>query len=284
MSATPSPSRAVPTDRSGLRLISSSTRRPPLREVWAYRELLRSLVVRNLKVKYQRSVLGFVWTLLNPILTITVLTVVFTYFIKIRVDHYWAFVFSGYFVWNFILQMLSSATYMLAEHAPLRRSVAFPSVVLVLATAASRMVEFLIEMVIALLLLAIFHHHGLPAPLILLPLLILLQLLLAIGLTMPIATLSVFYSDVQHAMPIVLLMLFYLSPVFYPASLVPESLRTLYLLNPIAALLTLYHDVLYAGQWPPAWLFASVSLTAVLVCVLGYAIFDRYNALFAEIL
>jgi lipopolysaccharide transport system permease protein len=262
---------------------SSAHRTSTLREVWRYRELLRGLIVRNLKVKYQRSMLGFIWTLLNPLLTIAVLTVVFTYFIKIRVDHYWAFVFSGYFVWNFMLQMLSSATYILAEHAPLRRSVAFPSEVLVLATAASRLVEFAVEMVIAVLLLIVLHHGDVPPSFVLLPLLIAIQVLLAIGLALPISTLSVFYSDVQHAMPILLLMLFYLSPVFYPASLVPDSLRPFYFLNPVAGLLTLFHDVLYAGQWPSFSMLAGVTSAALGLCVIGYLIFNRYKVLFAEI-
>jgi ABC-type polysaccharide/polyol phosphate export permease len=260
------------------------THRPhQLGEIWRYRELLRSLVVRNLKVKYQRSMLGFVWTLLNPLLTIAVLTMVFSYFIRIPVPHYWAFVFSGYFVWNFLQQILSTATYILAEHAPLRRSVAFPSEVLVFATAASRLVEFAVEMVIAVILLLIAHHHGVPASFALLPWLILIQVLLAIGLAMPIATLSVFYSDVQHAMPILLLMLFYLSPVFYPVTLVPDSLRPFYFLNPIAGLLTLFHEVLYGGQWPPISLLLGVTAAAFGCCAIGYLIFNRYKVLFAEI-
>ncbi|HEV8124843.1 MAG TPA: ABC transporter permease [Gemmatimonadales bacterium] len=282
MTATPTPSARPGGDRP-LLVASSSRRQSRLADIWRYREFLRTLVVRNLKVKYQRSMLGFIWTLLNPMLTIGVLTLVFTYFIKIKVEHYWAFVFSGYFVWNFMLQMLSSATYTLAEHASLRRSVAFPSEVLVLATAASRLVEFAVEMAIAVLLLIIAHHHGVPASLVLLPWLIAIQVLLAIGLAMPVATLSVFYSDVQHAMPILLLMLFYLSPVFYPATLVPETLRPFYFLNPIAGLLTLYHDVLYSGHWPTAPLLLGVSLAAFGSCALGYMIFNRYKVLFAEI-
>ena len=265
------------------RFISSSRQGPAFGEVWRYRELLRGLIVRNLKVKYQRSMLGFIWTLLNPLLTIAVLTVVFTYFIKIRVPHYWAFVFSGYFVWNFMLQMISTATYVLAEHAPLRRSVAFPSEVLLFAAAASRLVEFAIEMAIAVLLLIVIHHEGVPASFVLLPLLVTLQVLLAIGLAFPVATLSVFYSDVQHAIPILLLMLFYLSPVFYPATMVPASLLPFYYLNPIAGLLTLYHDALYGGHWPSPVLLASMTVASVGLCGLGYALFNRYKRLFAEI-
>lgn len=283
MSTLTAPERKNSFGNGPPRFVSSARPGSALREVWRYRELLRGLIVRNLKVKYQRSMLGFIWTLLNPLLTIAVLTVVFTYFIRIGVEHYWAFVFSGYFVWNFLLQMLSSATYILAEHAPLRRSVAFPSEVLVLATAASRLVEFAVEMAIAVLLLILVHHGHVPASFALLPLLILIQVLLAIGLALPIATLSVFYSDVQHAIPIILLMLFYLSPVFYPATLVPPSLQPFYFLNPIAGLLTLFHDTLYGGGWPSPALLVSVALAAIGLCAIGYAIFNRYKRLFAEI-
>ena len=86
-----------------------------------------------------------------------------------------------------------------------------------------------------------------------------------------------------HALPIALASLFYLSPVFYPASMVPEAFRALYFLNPIAGLLTLYHDVVYAGQWPSARCSGGTAVQAVLVYAIGYAIFHRYAAVFAEI-
>ena len=100
-----------------------------LSEVWRFREFLTSLVVRNLKVKYQRSVLGFIWTLLNPLLTVAVIAAIFSYVVRIEMPQYWAFLLSGYFVWNYVMQTLSSATYVLGEHAQLSRSVAFPKVI-----------------------------------------------------------------------------------------------------------------------------------------------------------
>ena len=106
---------------------------------------------------------------------------------------------------------------------------------------------------------------------------------MAIGLALPIATLSVFYHDVHHALPIALASLFYLSPVFYPATMVPEALRAVYFLNPIAGLLTLYHDVVYAGQWPSALLLGGTALETALVCAFGYAVFHRYASVFAEV-
>jgi lipopolysaccharide transport system permease protein len=253
------------------------------RGVWEYRELLRSLIVRNLRVKYQRSVLGFVWTLLNPLLTVAVLVAVFTYVVRISIENYWAFLLSGYFVWNFIQQSLSSSTYVIAEHGQLSRSVAFPKEVLVLAAVASRLIEFAIELAIVLVLLCVLSHRGVPASFLLLPLLVALQLLLTLALAFPIATLSVFYHDVQHALPIALATLFYVSPVFYSAELVPESIRGLYLANPIAALLTLYHSVVYGGAMPTPASLLVFPLVTLAMAWAGYAIFNRYKGVFAEV-
>lgn len=252
-------------------------------DVWRYRELLRSLAGRNLKVKYQRSALGFVWTLLNPLLTLGVLIAVFTWVVRVPVPSYWAFLVSGYFVWSFFLQMLSTATYVMAEHAGLRRSVAFPAEVLVLSAMVSRLVEFAVEMAIALAALVVLHHRGIPESFALLPVLLVLQVLLALGLVMPLSVLAVYYSDVQHAMPVLLMVLFYASPVFYPASLVPEEIRQLYLMNPIAGILTLYHQTLFEGRIPSLALLGGVAAVSGIIFLIGHAIFRRHQAVLAEI-
>jgi lipopolysaccharide transport system permease protein len=249
-----------------------------------YRELLRHLVARNMKVKYQRSVLGFVWTLLNPLLTVAVLVAVFGYVLEVPVPHYWAFLLSSYFVWNFVLQTLNSATSLLAQHGSLLRSVPVPAEILVIAAAASRFVEFAIEMSFAIIVLTLVHHNGVPGSLLLLPVLVTIQFVLTMGLVLPLATLSVFYDDVQHALPVALLLLFYLSPVLYPASLVPDALQRAYLLNPIASLLTLFQTSLYEGRFPHLPLLAWTAAAATLAFLVGYAIFRRYRPVFAEIL
>jgi lipopolysaccharide transport system permease protein len=254
-----------------------------LADLWRYRELLWTMVVRNLKVKYQRSLLGFVWTLVNPLLTVSILVLVFSHVVRIPLPHYWGFLLSGYFVWNFMLQTLNTGTYIFSEHSRLTRSVAFPSEILVFGAAGSRLIEFVAEMAIIVALLAVFLHHSLPVSFALLPVLIVIQLLIAIGLALPIATLSVFYYDVYHALPIALTTLFYLSPVFYPAQMVPEAARGLYFVNPMAGLLTLYHVVLYNGQLPDLPLLGGMVVAALAIFLVGYAIFHRYSAVFAEI-
>lgn len=255
-----------------------------LRSVWAFRELLWALVLRNLKVKYQRSWLGFFWTLLNPVLTASVLIIVFTHVIRIPIENYWAFLISGYFAWNFMAQCLNAATYTVAEHAPLARSIAFPQEILIIATAFSRLIEFGIELLLVMLVLGSALHGGIPPSFALVPLLVILQLLLCLGLQMPVAVLSAFFKDVQHALPIAIATLFYMSPVFYSADFVPAWMYDAYLLNPIARVLTLYHDVLYRGEFPSLADLGVATGISLLTFYLGYAVFNRSKHLFAEVL
>ena len=180
------------------------------------------------------------------------------------------------------LQTLNTGTYIFAEHSAAHSQRRLPSRSLVMGAVGSRC-GFLAEIALILVLLVAFHHHQVPASFALLPILLAIQVLLVIGLALPIATLSVFYYDVQHALPIALTTLFYLSPVFYPAQMVPEAARPFYFLNPIAGLLTLYHEILYAGRMPSFTLLFGMIAAALLVYVIGYAIFNRYCSVFSEI-
>jgi ABC-type polysaccharide/polyol phosphate export permease len=111
-----------------------------------------------------------------------------------------------------------------------------------------------------------------------------LQLLLVVALTLPIATIAAFYYDVQHALPIALTTLFYVSPVFYPATMVPESVRALYLLNPIAGVLTVTQQVVYDGHFPSLGLLGLTAAVVLFLFAVGYALFDRFSAVYAEII
>lgn len=278
----------------GERLIESAGYEPTIRstqncngtiiqELWQYRELFLSLVIRDLKVKYQRSFLGLIWTFLNPLLTVVVLIAVFSHVIRIQIDHYWAFLVSGFFAWHFIQMTLYNATTILANNASLSRSVYFPREILILSTAASKLVEFLFETTIVLMLLSVFYYDSIPLSLSLLPTLIMIQLVMVIGLMFPVAVISVLFHDVQHALPIIITSFFYLTPVFYPASMIPESLRPFYYLNPFAGLFELYHLVIYEGVWPSIQLLGGVGLYATAICFVGYWIFKRYKGVCVEI-
>jgi lipopolysaccharide transport system permease protein len=255
-----------------------------LQNFWNYREFLLSLTIRNLKAKYQRSIFGFLWTLLNPLLSVGVLTVVFSRIVRIPMEHYWAFLFSGYFVWNCIHQTISSSTYVLVEHAQLSRSIAYPKEAPVLAAAFSRFIEFLFEMFLVLILVSLFHHRGLPASYVYLPWIMSVQFLVMIGFMLPVAALSVFFNDIHHGLPIVLWTLFYVTPIFYPLSMVGEPLRRYIWLNPFTGLLAMYQRVIYEGAAPSLMLCCGMTIFSLLLAWLGYGIFNRHKEIYAEIL
>ena len=257
---------------------------PVFPEVWRHRELLARLVSRNLKMRYQRSVLGFLWALLNPLVTILILVAVFRYVIRIGVDDYWAFLVSGYFVWVFVQHAVATSAGVIGDHSYMTRSLAFPAEILVLSSVLARMVEFMAELALVVLVLAVFRHNGIPLSMLLLPVVVAITLVLAIGLAMPIAAGAVFFKDIEHAVPVALMMLGYLSPVFYPMSLVPDRFRTIYLLNPVAALLTLYHEILYEGRFPSLALLSGSAAMSVVICAAGVVLFRRQRRLFAEII
>jgi len=254
-----------------------------LQEVWRCRSLFQILVMRDLKIRYNLSSIGLIWTLLNPLCTSLILIGVFTYIVKVQVEHYWAFLLSGYFVWNFMQQVLIQSTNLLKDHANLRRNIPFPGEILIWSTSFSRLLEFLIAIGLVMIGLVVFHHKGIPTSLVLFPLLIVIQVFLTVGLMYPLSTLSVFFHDVSYVVPIVIFTLFYISPVFYPLEMIPETIRPYCFLNPFTGILTLYHTVLYDGLWPPMPILSSVFGSAIAMCFMGYAFFNRFKNTCVEI-
>jgi homopolymeric O-antigen transport system permease protein len=254
-----------------------------VRAIWPFRQLLLSLVARELTVKYQRSVLGLLWTLLNPILMVLVFIVVFSGIMRVGIESFWAFLISGFFAWGFTADAVVRSTVILRGQAGLRRTVAFPSEILVLDQLFSKLIEYLIELTLVLVVLCVFHHDGVPAPLILTPYLVLLQVLLTAGLMFPLSVFTVLYHDIEHALPALIRMLFYFTPIFYSVEMLPDSVRPFMYLNPFVGLLRLYHVVLYEGAWPSWTLLGAVTAVAVVVFLIGYSIFQRLKDVCVEL-
>lgn len=263
--------------------MADASARNPLVAGWHFRELFRQLVIRNLKVRYQRSGLGFLWLLVNPALTAFILAVVFGQIVRLDVPHYWAFLISGYFAWVFVMHTLGTSVFVIPDHASMARSVAVPADVFVLAAVTSRLIEFAIEIALVMVVLAVFHHRGVPPSFLLVPVLTLILLLLTLGLTLPAVALSVFFRDLQHGLPAALMMLMYISPVFYPVDLVPPDFQRIYYVNPVAAVLTLFHEALYLGRMPTPVHLGSAAVASIAIFLVGYAIFKRERDRFPEI-
>jgi len=256
-----------------------------------HRELIQTLVNRNLKVRYKNSVLGILWSLLNPILMTLVFTVVFTFMLKRGVPKYPVFFMSGYLPWAFLSAALLGATHSIVGNAHLIRKVYFPREVLPVAEVLADLVNFLIGLVVLFGLMLIFRVK-LTSAVLMLPLIILAETLFVLGLAFFLATANVFYRDTQHILQIVMQAWFFLTPIFYPISVLPESAEIMGItinvqlwlrrLNPMASLVASYQDVLYWGSPTGLDFFLRTFITCVVVFVFGYWVFWRYSRVFGE--
>jgi ABC-type polysaccharide/polyol phosphate export permease len=249
----------------------------------SHRDLLRALVARNLRIRYQRSTLGLAWSLLNPGLTIVVIAVVFQSIVRIGVEDYWMFLLSGYFAWVFLQHTVTASTSAFTEHASMLRTLAVPPEILVVGVVVSRFVEFLVELALVAVVLAVVRHGTIPVSFLALPLASVLLLTMVLALSLPVAAGAVFFRDIAFALPVALTLIGYLSPVYYPISLVPPDWVRLFELNPLARLFTLFHTILYQGAAPAPGDWAVVTAYGVILLGLGYAAFRWRRRLIPEV-
>jgi ABC-type polysaccharide/polyol phosphate export permease len=237
-------------------------------------DLLIHLVWRDFSLRYKQSVLGVFWSLLVPLGQLVVLVFLFQSVVPLNIEAYPAFVFSALLPWTWFSNSLSSACGLFIGNRDLLRHPNFVSARLMVVNTLSNMITYVVALPI---LLAVLIVYGRPITLALLalPLLMLIQAVLTIGLSLIIATLNVFYRDIQHIVIVALMLLFYLTPVFYRTQAVAEQYQLVYQINPIAVLIQGYRSVLFYGVLP-AWgaiVFAAVVSGAVYI--LGAWIYSR---------
>jgi ABC-type polysaccharide/polyol phosphate export permease len=250
--------------------------------LYQYRELTRNLVVKDLKLKYRDSTIGFLWSLVNPLLLILVYSFVFSHILKVGIANFSYFLLIGILPWNFFAQSLMMSTGSILDNGGLIRKVAMPMAVFPVATVLFNLVQF----ALALLVFApmSFWFFQVPmgwATLWFFPLLV-LHTLFTIGLSFLISTATVFYRDVRHFVEIALTLLFWLTPVIYDIGSVPESFRSVIYLNPQSFFILSYQDILYRQAEPEYSRVAILIFLTAVSLAIGYQVHHRYKARFAE--
>jgi len=263
-----------------------------LRELWRYRELIRNLVVRDLKARYKNSILGVAWSWLNPLMMMVVYTVVFNILAgRSDLPNYPVFLLSALLPWNFFATSVSQATNSIVESASLIKKVYFPREVLPLSIVLGNMINFLVALPVFFALTVVMGGR-ITVWVLLLPLVLFIQLMFTAGVCLVTSTVNVFYRDTRIIMDVLLMALFFLTPIFYPITTVPEQYTLwgvtlnprvwLRRLNPMASVIASYHDILYWGA-PTGWDFLlRTALTSLAVLVVGYLLFLRYSPRFGE--
>ena len=269
-----------------------------LAELGGSRELLGNLTLRELRGRYKRSVLGWGWSLLNPLTAIAVYWVVFGVFLEITppvgepsgLSSYALFLMCGLLPWNFFQAAVESSPDTLISNGNLIKKVYFPREILVIAATTSTLVTLLVELGVLVVLLLIAGNMVL-SWLPILALVVVLEYLFVLGLALLFSALNVYFRDVKHFVSLALKILFYTVPIVYPVSLVPKHkdvagwdipVRALYELNPLVPLTECYRDVLYDLRFPDLGNLAYVAAWALALVSFGWWIFSRLEPRLAE--
>jgi homopolymeric O-antigen transport system permease protein len=245
--------------------------------------LVRALVVRELKARYRASVLGFLWSFLNPMVLLGVYALVFSFYLRSGLADYAAFLACGLLPWVWFSSSLLEGTSSIVNGSNLVNKALFPAEVLPVVPVVSNLVHFLLGLPILLGFLALYGR--MPTALIaLIPLLLLAQFIFTTALVLVLSTLNVFYRDMQHIMGNLLTLWFFLSPVVYEASQVPPAFRWTLELNPMAHLLQGYQALLFYRELPPHFVSHLVVLTlaSTILMMAAYQVFVRSKDEFVE--
>jgi len=249
---------------------------PWLTELWEHRELVKVLVARDLKVRYKRSILGFLWTLLNPLITIIIFSLVFSHIFSTIYQHYKLYMFSGVLIWNFFSLATSQGLSSLVSNSGTIRKIAVPKIVFPLSVVCSNFLNLVFSLGA---LAVIFPFAGGRPTTSLLWLLVLLPMLFlfTLGLCFLLSTATVFLRDLKSIWDPVLLIWFFLTPVFYPRSLLPERVISLIRFNPMLSILEACRLPIYLGMTPPLGIFLKSIGSAVCLLLIGIAVFRKYE-------
>ncbi len=255
-----------------------------LKEIWTYRELLYFLVWRDVKIRYKQTALGAAWAIIQPLFTMLIFTLIFSRVAGIKSDGipYPIFAYAGLLPWTFFSNAVTTSGNSLVGSSHLITKVYFPRVLIPVAAVGAGLVDFAVAFLM-LLPLMFYYHVSLTVNAFLLPIPIILTLLLAVGMGMWLSALNVKYRDVRFAVPFMLQVWMFLSPIAYPSSVVPEKWQLLYSLNPMTGIVEGFRSALLGRPlgWSTTGISAAVSIGLLVFANLK---FRKMEKSFADII
>lgn len=249
-----------------------------LATLWSYRELLLFLTWRDIKVRYKQTALGAAWALIQPLFTMIIFTIFFGKLAGVKSDGipYPLFAYAGLLPWIFFSNAITNSGNSLVGNANLITKVYFPRMIIPGAAVAAGLVDLFIAFVLMFILI-LYYGTGFFPGLLMLPLLIMMTTLLAVGIGMWLSALNVKYRDIRYAIPFAVQLLMFASPIIYPVSMVPERWRWLYKLNPLAPLIEGYRTAFFGGafEWGALALSAVMSLVIFTLAMIDFKRMER---------
>lgn len=250
-----------------------------------YRELLFAWTSRIIRARYQQSILGGLWAILQPIATVLIFTVVFSYFLKVDTGKvpYIVFSYTAMVPWLFFSTSINEMVESIVSNMNLVAKIYFPREILVFSTLLARLVDFLIAFILLIILIIIYKVPvNLPVWLFI-PVILICQIFLALGIGFFASSINVFFRDIKHVFTLIMQLWLYATPIIYPISIVPERIKSIYFLNPMVGIIEGYRAILLYGKMPDISFVFSL-IISVVILLLGYTFFKKIEFRFADII
>ena len=253
-----------------------------LKEIYGYRQMILSLVRRDLRGRYKGSVLGFLWTFINPLMQLVIYTIVFSTILRSDIEKYYLFLFVALIPWIFFSSALTGGASAITSQQSMVTKIYFPREVLPIAYVTSCFVNMLYCFIVVFAVV-LFSGVGINFTAILfLPLVMVIEYIMALGIALISSSITVYFRDFEHISNILSMAWIYLTPVMYDIEIVPEELKHIFYANPMTPVIMAYRDILYYSQIPELNTLISAVVFGVVMLLTGIVLFGKLKRRFAE--
>ena len=251
------------------------------KNLYNYRELLKTSVKKEIRGKYKNSFLGVLWSFLNPLLQIIVYAIVFQMILKNPQENYSIFICCGLIPWTFFSAAISRSAFTMVENGNILKKVYFPREILPISIVTSEAVNFLISTII-IIAFVIFGGLGISKYIIFYPIVLIAQYILLIAISLIVSSISVYIRDLQHLIGVALQLLFYATPIVYSSETIPTEFHWILNINPMTYIINAYRDIFYNQTMIDVGSLLGLILISTIFVVIGYLIFNKLQKGFAE--
>lgn len=252
------------------------------REIYEYREMIFSLVRRDLRGRYKGSALGFLWTFINPLFQLIVYSFVFGYILPNQIDQFYVFLFIGLIPWLFFSTSLTGGASCIKAQKDMVNKIYFPRMVLPISHVISMLINMLLSFIVVLFVILVSGRGFHFAAWIYFPIVVLMEFILALGFALIASAVTVFFRDLEYILGIITMAWQFLTPIMYSMDIIPEEVKGIYMLNPMTPIINAYRDIFYYKQVPQLETMLLGGAFSVVLLVVGVIVFQKLQRHFSE--
>lgn len=253
-----------------------------IKELYAYRQMIISLVRKELRGRYKGSVLGFMWTFINPLLQLLVYTLVFSVLLGSPIEKYYLFLFVALVPWIFFSSSLTGGASSILAQKDMVKKIYFPREVLPISYVTTAFVNMLFCFIVIFAVVFVSGTGINPIALLYLPIIMIVEYFMALGIAMISSAITVYFRDMEHILGILSMVWMYMTPIMYDVTIVPPKLQKIFYLNPMTSVVIAYRDILYYRQPPHINTLLNALIFGIITILIGFFVFRKLQKNFAE--